>query len=89
MRRIKASGFRDMKKSMSTARVKDRYFIKIKELPTVRTKKAWSITHSHDVVLAAGRSDDHVVVDWLRVSTDTRFSWNGFIDSGEAFTTYT
>ena len=39
------------------------------------------------MVLASGRSDDHVVVDWLRMSTDTRLSWNDFIDSGEGFTT--
>ena len=67
-----ASGFRDMKKSMTTARVRERYFIKIKELPTVRTKNAWMITLSQDVVLASGRADDHVVVDWLRAATDTR-----------------
>ena len=39
------------------------------------------------MALASGRSDDHVVVDWLRASTDTRLSWNHFIDSGEGFTT--
>ena len=82
-----AFGFREMKKSMSTARVKQRYFIKIKELPTARTKKAWLITLSQDVVLASGRSDDNVAVDRLRMSTDTRLSWNNFIDSGEGFTT--
>ena len=76
-----------MMKSMSTARVKDRLCIKIKELHTVRTKKAWMVTLSQDVVLASGRSDDHVVVDWLCASADTRFSWNDFIDSGEGFTT--
>ena len=78
-----ASGFREMKKSMTTARVKERYFIKIKELPTVRTKKAWLITLSQDVVLASGRSDDDKVVEWLKWATDTRLSWNDFIDSGE------
>ena len=70
-RRIMASGTRDMKKSMSTARVKEGYSIKIEELPIVRTKKAWTIMLSQDVVLASGRSDDDVVVDWLRMSTDT------------------
>ena len=72
---------------MSTARVKERDFIKIIELPSVRTKKAWMITLSQDVVLASGRSDDHVVVDWLRTSTDITRSWNGFIDSGDGFIT--
>ena len=82
-----ASGFREMKKSMTTPRVKERDVIKIKELPTVRTKKAWLITLSQDVVLASGRSDDHVVVEWLEWATDTRLSWNDFIDSGENCTT--
>ena len=66
-----AAGFRDMNKLMSTARVKEGYSIKIEELPIVRTKKAWTIMLSQDVVLASGRSDDDVVVDWLRMSTDT------------------
>ena len=87
VRRIMPSGFRDMKNTMSKARVKERYFIKIKELPIVRTKKAWMITLSQDVVLASGRSDDHVVVDWLRMSTDTSRSRNCFIDSGDIFIT--
>ena len=82
-----ASGLREMKKSMATARLKERYFIKIKELPTVRTKKAWLITLSQDVVLASGRSDDDKVVEWLRWATDTRYSWNDFIESGDTFTT--
>ena len=76
-----------MKKSMTTARVNERDFIKIKELPTVRTKKAWLITLSQDVVLASGRSDDDKVVEWLRWATDTRYSWNDFIESGDTFTT--
>ena len=87
VRRIMASGFRDMKKSMTTARVKEKDFIKVEELPTVRTKKAWLISLSQDVVLASGRYDDHVFVDWLGAATDTRCSWNDFIDSGENFTT--
>ena len=81
-----ASGFREMKKSMTTARVKERDVIKIKELPTVRIKKAWLITLSQDDVLASGRSDDDKVVEWLKWATDTRLSWNDFIDSGEHFT---
>ena len=28
-----------------------------------------------------------MVVDWLRMSTDTRLSWNDFIDSGDGFPT--
>ena len=39
VRRIMASGFRDMKKSMITARVKERDFIKIKELPQLEQRK--------------------------------------------------
>ena len=87
VRRIMVPGFREMKKSMISARVKERDFIKIKELLAVRTKKAWLITLSQDVVLASGRSDDDKVVEWLKWATDTRLSWNDFIDSGENFTT--
>ena len=57
-----ASGFREMKKSMITARVKKRYFIKIKELPTVRTKKEWLITLSQDVVLASVKREKEFVI---------------------------
>ena len=71
---------------MSTARVKERYSITIKEFPIVRTKKAWMIAFSQDVVLASGRSDDHVVVDLLRMSTGTARSWNDLIDFGDGFT---
>ena len=45
------------------------------------------ITLSQDVVLASGRSDDDVVIDWLRMSNDIIKSRDDFIDSGEGFTT--
>ena len=75
-----------MKKSM-VSKVKEQYDVRIKELPIVRTTEAWMITRSQDVVLASGRSDDDVVADWLRVSTDTIQSWVDVIDSGEGLTT--
>ena len=45
------------------------------------------ITLSQDVLLASGRPDDDVVVDWLCMSTDTTRSWIDLIDSGGGFTT--
>ena len=87
VRRIMAAGFRDTKKSMAKTRIKERACVRIKDLLAVRTKKAWMITLPQDVVLASGRADDDVVVDWLRMSIDTFKSWSDFIDSGERCTT--
>ena len=53
----------------------------------MRNKKAWLITLSQDVMVVSGRSDDDKVVEWLRWATDTRYSWNDFIESGDTFIT--
>ena len=61
--------------------------IPIRELPTVRTKKQWLGRTCTTVALASGRTDDYNVVRWVMIATDTRFSWDDFIWSGQGYET--